>query len=132
MASATAASAFTIGGADDRRQSQPNGPAAAERGNAIEHQPGRRHVAFLGGGNHRLDYILGITGHHPLDKAGGAVPGAELHAGRIAATAWGELSALHSTCVIRTGGHIRILADRAMTSTATWPRLIRIKSGYLR
>jgi hypothetical protein len=29
------------------------------------------------------------------------VAGAELHAGRIAATAWGELSALHSACAIR-------------------------------
>jgi hypothetical protein len=56
---------------------------------------------------------LGVTGHHSLDEAGGAVPSAELHAGRIAATAGRELSALHSACVISAvGGHVIILADR--------------------
>jgi hypothetical protein len=56
---------------------------------------------------------LGVTRHHSLDEAGGAVPGAELHAGWIAATAGRELSALHSACVIRAvGSHVIILADR--------------------
>ena len=48
--------------------------------------------------------------HQVLDEV--AVPGAGLHAGRIAAAAGGELPALFSACVVRTGGHIRILADR--------------------
>ena len=64
MASATAASAFyQIGGTDDRRQIEPNGAAAARRGDAIEHQPGCRHVASLGGGNHGIDHGLGIASH---------------------------------------------------------------------
>jgi hypothetical protein len=37
---------YQIGGTD-RRQIEPNGPTAAARGYAIEHQPGRRHIASL-------------------------------------------------------------------------------------
>jgi hypothetical protein len=113
----------------DRRQIEPNGPAAAGRGDTIEHQPGRRrHVASLGGGNHRIDHVL--TGYHPLGNAGGAVPGAELHAGRFAAIAWGESPALCSACIIRISSHIRMLADRRTASRHSIDRVHRQGRRY--
>jgi hypothetical protein len=78
-ASATAASAFTrsaaptIGGRASR-----TGRPRQGGGMRSEHQPGRRHVASLGGGNRGLDHRLGVAGHQPLDAARGVVPGAEL------------------------------------------------------
>jgi len=65
-----------IGGADDRRQVDPNTPTAARRRDAIKYYLGRRHIASLGGVDYRTNHGLGITGHHLLGETGSAGPGA--------------------------------------------------------
>jgi hypothetical protein len=44
---------YQIGGGDYRRQIEPNGPAATGRGDAIEHQGGRRSYVGLTKSAHR-------------------------------------------------------------------------------
>jgi hypothetical protein len=92
---------YQIGGTHDRRQSQPNAAAAAGRGDAIEHQPGRRHVASLGGLDYRSNHGLGIAGHQLFGEAGGASPGAGWFARRVTADARDKSPALYPPCNFR-------------------------------